>query len=93
MNVKAKFDEINERCESDEGFRKLFESDLEAALGQCGVSDVDKFVRQVEETGLLSEEEMEGVAGGIADSVYLPGGSSDRSRRYREWLRRNNRRG
>ena len=65
MDVKAKVDEINTRCETDEAFRKLLEENLPAALKQCGIDSPETFVEQVEASGIvLGEEDLEGVAGG-----------------------------
>ena len=75
MDIKAKIKEIAERCEKDEEFRQLMKSDFAAAVESCGVSSVAEFAKELDESGLLDDQEMGNVAGGVSDDSYYGYGS------------------
>ena len=91
MDVKAKVDEINARCETDESFRTLLKEDMPAALKQCGVDSPDEFMREVAD-GTLSDSDLGSVAGGTEDD-YSGGSwkSSYFGNAWNDWRRKNGR--
>ena len=71
MDVQSKVKEIIERYENDEEFRQLLEDDFGAAIELCGVSSAEEFGKALDESGLMSDEGMSEVSGGIPTQMRM----------------------
>lgn len=66
MDVKAILKDMSERCEKDDDFKQLVENDFAEALKSCGVDSTSQFIQAVKSEGLLTDEDIANVSGGIA---------------------------
>ena len=89
MDIQSKVKEIIERCENDEDFRQLLKDDFGAAVESCGVPSVEEFAKALDESGLMSDEEMGKVSGGIIPQVRSSMNFSARhfGSAYNDWWR------
>lgn len=85
MDIKAKITEISERCEKDEAFRQLMKDDFVAAMKSCGVSSIDEFAKALNESSLMSDQEMSAVSGGNEDAGSYRSGNSYFNSAYNDW--------